>query len=47
MQLFRSQLSVLSNIVLILAAEEQHRCELLEEQLKESTQNALKQRNGK
>ncbi|CAH3026421.1 unnamed protein product, partial [Porites evermanni] len=25
--------------------EEQHRCELLEEQLKESTQNALKQRN--
>ena len=47
MQLFRSQLSVLSNIVLVLAAEEQHRCELLEEQLKESTQNALKQRNGK
>lgn len=31
----------------LISPEEQQRCELLEEQLRETTQDALKQRNGK
>ena len=44
---FLSSFNPVSSDFVLALPEEQHRSELLEEQLRETTEDALKQRNGK